>query len=125
MPPSHLQRPLDGWSGEQTLDELAASLVEHNGNPFAVLRREVGIRVDVDDRNGEAAPAGMFGNDRGRLIAQVAIRPRQEGEGPGRSHAVATLRPAMRPVTALVLVGLLAVIVGAFLWQLYLADVIL
>lgn len=30
----------------------------------------------------------------------------------------------MRPVTALVLVGLLAIIVGAFLWQLYLADVI-
>lgn len=31
----------------------------------------------------------------------------------------------MRPVTALVVVGLLLVIIGAFLWQLYLADAVL
>jgi hypothetical protein len=31
----------------------------------------------------------------------------------------------MRPVTAAVLLGLLAIIVGAFLWQLYLADAVL
>ena len=31
----------------------------------------------------------------------------------------------MRPVTALVMLGLLVIIVGAFLWQLYLAGAIL
>ncbi len=79
--------------------------------------------IDVDRLNGDSEH--LRGNDQPArsVVANAASPASQKGQAPDSKSHDSSYRPRpMRPVTAFVIAGLLVLIVGAFLWQLYLAD---
>lgn len=106
-----------------TLGENAVTCVEQHRNPSAVEGVQLGIGVDVEHLHAHPEAINC-GTDYGLgFITEMAVVPADESDEAAR-HGVTTLAAVMRPVTALVVLGLVVLILGAFLWQLYLADAI-
>ncbi len=118
-------RPLCGARVDAALGEHCIIGGEHNGDTFGVLLEELWVGVDVDDDEPHPAAACVASEERKGLGTEPALVAGHEAQHIVSAHDPTTLVLVMRPVTAIVLLGLLAIIVGAFLWQLYLADAVL
>ena len=109
------ERPLHGEARHGTLGEHAAPHAEEDGHPLLVLCTQVLVRRHVGDVDRYAEPAGETQHDRLRLIAESAL-------GLGEEHGVTpvdavhdpTMVARVRPATAAVVVGLLLLILVAF-----------
>ena len=87
------------------------------------MRLQRWVLVHVDEFDRQAAPLRGSGQPLFGLGAQGASLAGHQAQIGGRAHS-SRVTALMRPVTAAVLIGLLVLIVGAFLWQLYVADVL-
>ena len=84
----------------------------------------MGIGIDIEHLDVYAEPPSRRQHAGSCFIAEVTPLPGDESED-WRLHDAAIVDGRMRPVTAIVVLGLLLLIIGAFLWQLYLADAVL
>lgn len=104
---------LDLTAPEMAFGEHVPGLrVEQHRDPMVVPAEQAQIEVDVADLDGDAPLRRQRRHDPIRLVAERAALP---GEEPDRLHGARAIfsRP-MRPFTAIVLIALLVLLVGAF-----------
>lgn len=86
-------------------------------NRHSLDERRIARLGDVGDANRHSGQARHWLQTMQRLIAQTA--PGSGVEHEFGCHTPQAIVASMRPTTALVVAGLLVLIVGAFLWQLW------
>lgn len=75
------------------------------------------IQIDVDDDHGDTVVPSRLVDESERSITERTTDPGQELDT-GWAHAITIFRRAMRPFTAFVVIGLLVLIVVAFVIKL-------
>lgn len=83
---------------------------------------QIGSIVHVFDGDGYPESCGVTPDPRQGFEAGAAPRSGEEADRAGPVHDPTIVRPVMRPATALVLLVLLLLIVGAFVVQVQLGD---
>ena len=121
---NRLEKPPGPAFRHRTTPQNRTAGRQHYGNVIAVRSLQRGVGVDINHRYHHTGSGGILGEEVVGLIADRAVASGHERQHTTTSRAGCRVSRLMRPVTAAVVVGLLALIVGAFLWQLYVADVL-
>ena len=109
------QCPLDGEGGHLPFGEHLTTDGEEHGHPVAELVGELVAGGDVDDLDVDLEPGGIALDQSRRLLAERAVGLRDEDGSAAVECAHGGIVAAMRPTTAIAMIVLLVVILGAFI----------
>lgn len=106
-------RPIDRTFGK----DLAARTITDDRDPMVEVSQQGQIQIDVDDDHGDTTVPSRLVDESERSITERTTDPGQELDT-GWVHAITIFLRAMRPFTAFVVIGLLVLIVVAFVIKL-------